>query len=146
MKYIVQHEGQEIPVPESIGADESALRRALSAVIPGIAEAKITATVTDDVTTYSIVKTAGTKGAGAFDDIIAHLAECKGGTNPVVAYFQALQDIDLTAIPAAQAVEISAKVETILEAGDAQMAAIVKGVERLAAASPQASPALVPGF
>jgi hypothetical protein len=115
-------------------------------VIPGIAEAKIPATVKDDVTTYSIVKTAGTKGAGSFDAAISHLIECKGGINPVVEYFQALQDTDLVSTPVEQVLVISAKIESVIEAGDIQMNAMVKAVGRLAAASPQAAPALVPGF
>jgi chorismate synthase len=83
MEYFVQHEGQKIPVPADIAVDETKLRRALSTIIPGIAEAQITKVEKDEVTTFSIVKVAGTKGA--VSSPLGHLIGCTGGINPVLA-------------------------------------------------------------
>ena len=145
MQYVVAHEGQSIPVPAEIGADEQKLRRALSTIIPGIAEAKITSTVKDDLTTFTIIKTAGTKGAGHASPLAA-LAQCEGGINPAVAYFQSVERVDLTSLSPDAALRMDAQISEALVEGQEQFELLEKALARLAASAPIASPRIVLGF
>jgi len=142
MQYSVFHEGQTIPVPAEIGTDEQKLRRALSSIIPGIAEAKITPTVKDDQTTFTIIKTAGTKGGNPLDTLIA----CKGGLNPAVAYYQTIGQLDLTALSAEAATRMDAEIEQALAQGKKHYDQIEKSLNRLAASRPVAAPRVILGF
>lgn len=142
MQYIVSHEGQTIPVPAEIGADEQKLRRALSSIIPGIAEAKITVDVKEDQTTFTIIKTAGTKGAHPLEILIA----CKGGLNPTVAYYQAIAQLDLTALSAEAATRMDAEIEQALTDGKKHYQQIEKSLQRLAASRSVAAPKIILGF
>ena len=143
MQYSVFHEGQTIPVPAEIGIDEQKLRRALSSIIPGIAEAKITATVKDDLTTFTIIKTAGTKGVvSPLDTLIA----CEGGLNPAVAYYQTIGQLDLTALSAEAATRMDAEIEQALTQGKKHHEQIEKSLNRLAASRPVAAPRVILGF
>lgn len=65
MNYKIKIEGQEIDMPEEIAGDDDALKSALSPYFPGAANAKfIRSEPKDDVITVTVVKQAGTKGAG----------------------------------------------------------------------------------
>lgn len=145
MQYVVSHEGQTIPIPAEIGSDEQKLRRALSSIIPGIAEAKINSTVKDDLTTFTIIKTAGTKGAGNASPL-DHLIQCKGGINPTVAYFQSMGRVDLTGLSPAEAVQMDAQISDALVEGQRQYDQLEKSLARLAASTPIVSPWIILGF
>lgn len=142
MKYVVQHEGQEIPISESIGQDVDKLRRALTSVIPGIAEAKINSSVEGELTTYTIVKTAGTKGS----DIIDSLVKCAGGINPLIACYEAIEMVDLATLSPADSVLLEQRIDKAAKEGDSQMAGMKRAFERLSAASPQPSALVILGF
>ena len=144
MEYFVQHEGQKIPVPADIAADETKLRRALSTIVPGIAEAQITSAEKDGVTTFTVIKTAGTKGA--VSSPLDHLIGCKGGLNPVIAYYQALAGIDLTGVSPADTVVMDQEIEKALEKGQSQVDKMLKATKRLCASTPQPSPFRILGF
>ena len=65
MKYIVKIEGQEVPVPDSVGALEDAdLKRTLTPMFPGAANSKIERAEKDGMITITVVKLAGSKGNG----------------------------------------------------------------------------------
>lgn len=144
MKYLVQHEGQEIPISESIGQDVDKLRRALTSIIPGIAEAKINSAVNGDgtVTTYTIVKTAGTKGNG----IVDHLTECAGGINSLIVCYEAVEKIDLATLAPADLVLLEQRINNAAEEGGRQMDGMKHAFERLSSSSPQPSPFVILGF
>lgn len=145
MKYVISHENQTIPVPAEIAADEGKLRRALSAIIPGIAEAKINYSAEKEgVSTITIVKTAGTKGTG--QDAVAYLAQCPGGVNPVIACYEALQATDLSAISAEEIVLMNQRIEKAVERGEKQKQVITEAFERLALVNPQPAPVVILGF
>jgi hypothetical protein len=64
-KYVIKVEGQEITVPEDVGALEDAdLKRALTPMFPGAANSKIERTEKDDMVTITVIKLAGSKGSG----------------------------------------------------------------------------------
>lgn len=142
MQYIVSHENQSIPVPAEIAADEGKLRRALASIIPGIAEAKINSTVKDDLTTITIVKTAGTKGA----DPLSHLIQAAGGMNPVFVCYESLKQIDPAALSAAEIVLLDQQIEAAINNGEAQQERMKTAFNRLKSAVPQPSPVVILGF
>jgi hypothetical protein len=144
MQYIVRHEGQDIPVPEEIASDEGKLRRSLSSIIPGIAEAKINQKIIEgDITTITIVKTAGSKGAA---DPAAYLAACLGGINPLIACYEAVETVDLFTLSAAEAIALEQRINKAAEKGGQQLDAMKRAAKRLQAASPQPSPIVILGF
>lgn len=93
MKYIVKIEGQEVPVPDSVGALEDAdLKRALTPMFPGAANSKIERAEKDGVTTITVVKLAGSKGSARKNKKeggLAALLSCKSRRNPIVDLYQA---------------------------------------------------------
>lgn len=142
MKYVISHEGQVIPVPEDIAADEGKLRRALATIIPGIAEAKVSYSDEKNGTkTITIAKQAGTKG-GALEELAKH----PGGKNAVIECFEELQMVDMGSISAEEAVRLDAKIGKASEKGAGQKKAIDQVFERLAQVRPQAAPVLILGF
>lgn len=144
MEYFVQHEGQKIPVPADIAVDETKLRRSLSTIVPGIAEAQITKVEKDGVTTFSIVKVAGTKGvvSSPLDSLIG----CAGGINPVIAYYQSRAELDLTAVSPEDVVLMDQEIEKVLADGEEQVDQMVKAAKRLDASTAQPSPFRIFGF
>jgi len=72
MNYKIKIEGQEIEMPEEIAGDDAALKSALAPFFPGAANAKfMRSEEKDGVIIVTVVKQAGTKGAG--DDEEWHL-------------------------------------------------------------------------
>ncbi len=64
-KYMLKVEGQEIAVPEQVGALEDAdLKRALTPMFPGAANSKIERAEKDGTVTITVIKLAGSKGNG----------------------------------------------------------------------------------
>ena len=90
MNYNVLIEGQTIPVPEEIGASDEAVKRALTPFYPEVANAMVTRVVKEETTTITVVKRAGTKGAGMQD-----LVDCAGGRNPAIALYEELQRLEI---------------------------------------------------
>ena len=142
MQYIVSHENQNIPIPAELALNEANLRRALATIIPGIAEAKINSTFKDDLTTITIVKTAGTKGA----DPLSHLIQAAGGMNPVFVCYEKLKQIDPAALSAADIVLLDQQIEAAIESGEGQRDKIKTAFNRLKSATPQPSPVVILGF
>lgn len=141
MQYQITYEGQTIPVPAEIAADEQKLRRGLSSIIPGIAEAKIETTEKDGVTTISIVKTAGTKG-----NALQHLIGCQGGVNPTILCYESLQGIDFAAMTAEEIIEVDQRIDAAIEEGKEQRSNVVQAFRRLANSAVIPSPFVPLGF
>jgi len=142
MNYKIMIEGQEIPVPEEIGKDDDSVKRALTPFYPEVANAMITRVATDDTTTVTVVKRAGTKGAR---NPLEKLAACKGGKNPAVELYDRLENGDQTFDPLAM-MEIEEQIDKAIEAGETQAAMVVHAFKRLANAAPQPAAELVSGF
>lgn len=141
MQYIMVHEGKELNVPESIAGDEASLRRALAGIVPGIAEAKINKDVKDDVTTFTVVKTAGTKGA---DDFLARLLELPEHKNAVIECYEALKDADLSKMAPEDAVAAGWQIDQAAERGQGQLRQVSNMLGQLRQTGPVAAP-WVPG-
>lgn len=161
MEYQVKHEGQVIPVPVELGQDEGKLRRALSGIIPGIAEARINKSVAEEMTTFDIVKTAGTKGAAPLPsasphfagereiggvDYLAHLREVPGKQNAVFECYEKLKLVPLDKVTAEAAVKMESVISKALEIGEEQREWMRRGRKGLVAASAVPAPFVVTGF
>lgn len=62
MTFIVKIDGKEIPVPEEIGGNDTAVRAALSPFYPGASNADLKRTVNGNTTTIDVLKKAGKLG------------------------------------------------------------------------------------
>jgi len=142
MNYQVIVEGQTIPVPEDIGSKDEDVKRALAPFYPEIANAMITRTVKDDVTTITVVKRAGTKGSGTG---FATLIACPAGKNPAVALYEEIRGLG-TEIDSFAALMLSERIEQALAEGEKQAEAVSYAVKRLAMSQAQPSPVVVAGF
>lgn len=150
-KYVVKIEGQEVPVPDSIGALEDAdLKRALTPMFPGAANSKIERAEKDGVTTITVVKLAGSKGSGHKNKKgggFAALLSCKNRRNPVVELYQNLHTASAGDLKPEEMIVISTKVEKTIEAGERQAQEMSAALNRLAITSPQEGRDFVPlGF
>lgn len=146
--YTIKIEGQEIPIPEQIGTDDAAVKRALAPFYPDAANALITRTTSEDGSRVdvNVVKKAGTKGA-SLDGLYgaAYLDACSEGQNPAIAMYQrlaALQgEADIEALLA-----LDGEIEQAIEDGRKQAEMLQPAMKRLDAARPQAAPAVILGF
>ena len=144
MPYVVSIEGQTIPVPDEIGADDQAVKRALASFYPDVANAMITRVEKGGVTTINVVKKAGLKGSGLAG--LDYLRECPGGRNPAIALYQELQSQDMGSLDPERLLTLGNQLETALSEGEAQLQAVVAAHNRLLLARAQAAPEVVTGF
>ncbi len=92
MNYIISIEGQSIPMPEEVASSDDKLKAALAPYFPGAANSKIMRSDPKDETiTVTVIKQAGTKGAGTE---LMKLIAAPESHNPVAELFQRLNDID----------------------------------------------------
>jgi hypothetical protein len=141
MSYVVKIEGQEIPVPDEIGGNDEAVKRALTPYYPEVANAMITRVEKDGVTTITVVKRAGTKGA----DPLEHLLACEGGKNPAIALCEEIEADDQARDPL-YLVDLDARIEAAIEAGEQQARMVDRALERLKKTSAIPAPDVVMGF
>jgi hypothetical protein len=143
MNYIVKIEGQEIPVPEEIGATDDAVKRALAPFYPEVAGAMITRVVTNENTvTLNVIKKAGSKGAAGLD----FLRECPSHQNPAIELYQEIHEKGDSPLNPVTLLELDKRIGDAIIAGEQQVTAIEKARERLAAAVPQPSRTIMRGF
>jgi hypothetical protein len=140
-EYVVSIEGQTIPVPEEIGADDESVKRAMAPFYPEVANAMITRVEKDGTTTITVVKRAGSKGAG-----IADLIACQGGKNPAIALYEEIRSENLELMDPVQLLELDGKLEQAIAEGEEQARAVKHAKERLVKAAPRPAPAVVVGF
>lgn len=140
MNYIVKIEGQEIPLPEEIAKSDEGVKRALAPYYPEAANALITRVENEGVTSITVVKRAGTKGAIG----VLHLVECVGGQNPAIALaleIGAMQNLDALGL-----LELDARIEAAIQDGEAQAEQVKGARERLEKTAPSPAPGLIVGF
>jgi len=150
-KYIIKIEGQEINVPEEVGALEDAdLKRALTPMFPGAANSKIERSEKDGIVAITIIKLAGAKGnsqkskkGGGF----AALLSCKSRRNPAVEFYLELHERELGELDPYQLIGISDDIDKVLETGQRQFQQMVAAHVRLCRTVPQEGTFFVPeGF
>jgi hypothetical protein len=150
-KYILKIEGQEIIVPEEIGALEDAdLKRALTPMFPGAANSKIERVEKDGTVTITVIKLAGAKGngrkskkGGGFTALLA----CKNRRNPTVEFYLGLHGQDVSNLDPYQLIGLSESIDKMLESGRRQFDQVLVAHARLSRTAPQEGKDFVPlGF
>jgi hypothetical protein len=145
MNYTVLVEGQSIPVPEEIGANDDAVKRALAPFYPEVANALITRVEKAGEVTINVIKKAGSKGGGPAPlAALAALAASPGGQNPAIALYQEIQgedDLDPYTM-----LELDARIDSALEVGEKQGEHVKAALRRLEQAQARPAGAVVLGF
>ena len=147
--YVVKIEGRNnIPVPEDVAKDEQKLRRALSTVVNGIADAKIEYhEEKEGVVEIEVIKRAGAKG---IDDsqalVLADLMKRPEKRNPAIACFLRLSEVDKTKLDPARMFEIGDEVDKALADGEQQGKDISRTHEMLVDAPSAGSSLIVQGY
>lgn len=143
MNYIISIEGQQIPVPAEIGRDDFAVKKALAPFYPQVANAMITRTTKDDTITVNVVKKAGTKGNCSIFDA---LSNCPSGQNIAIELYQELSNLTDYALDPQALLELDARLEQAIEAGEAESQMVNKALERLHKARAIPASLVVEGF
>jgi len=159
MNYIVKIEGQEIPVPEEIGATDEAVKRALAPFYPDAANAMITRVDNEGTVTITVVKRAGSKGLttdfdhgsngleeGAGTAPLQALIECLGGKNPAVVLYEELAEREREGVDLEALLVLDGQIGQALEAGEKDFQAVGAAYSRLRESRPRPAPELVVGF
>ena len=143
MNYIINIEGQRIPVDAAIGANDDLVRKTLAPIYPQVSTASITRTAEGETTVIQVIKKAGTKGASP---AVAYLNECKGGQNPAVALLQEIQRSQDQPASLAVLIALDQKIEAAVKEGLEQANRMSAAGKRLKAARPQPAPGIPWGF
>ena len=143
MKYIISIEGQNIELPEEVGADDHKVKQALAPFFPGAATAKITRATKDDVTTVTVIKQAGTKGADIF---LVNLIELQEKENPVIELFTQLRGFNPTTYPKDRLILLESQIAEAKEEGHKQNEILDHTFSRLRESRPQPIHDVVLGF
>jgi hypothetical protein len=150
-KYMIKVEGQEIAVPEEVGALEDAdLKRALTPMFPGAANSKIERAEKDGTITITVIKLAGAKGnrrkskkGGGF----AALLTVKNRRNPTVELYLQLHVRQVDTLNPLQLIGLSEEIDKVLDAGQRQLEQVIAAHARLCRTTPQEGTDFVPvGF
>jgi hypothetical protein len=140
---IVTGEGQETFVPETVAADDGALKRLLASFY-GTDNFRIERKQEGGETVIHVVKLAGAKGGAAAP--LKVLKKRRGGQNPVIVLYRELAEVDLMAPQAEESVRIQKRVERALEQGHRLRDRVVSARGRLRQAAGIPSPVAIPGF
>lgn len=147
IKYVVKMEGRNnIPVPTEIATDEQKLRRALSSVINGIADADIEyGKEKDGVIEIEVVKKAGTKGNDDSSQtrILNSLLRSKEGRNPAIQAYLELTSLNAGSLDPAHMLDIGAQVNRAMQMGEEQETQMGKSLHMLIQARPAPSSGFV---
>jgi hypothetical protein len=143
-EYKISIEGQMIPVPEEIGADDEKVKKSLTPYWPDAANALITRTEKDGVITVNVIKKAGTKGGAPVP--IQRLLACEQRKNPAIALYEELGQEHPDGMTAEDALEMNARIERAIEAGLAENRRLEEALRRLEQAQPIPAPEVVMGF
>jgi hypothetical protein len=146
MNYIISIEGQTIPVPEEIGKDDEAVKRALAPFYPEATNAMLTRVTKEETTTITVIKKAGTKGQTPtlVGRGIEYMFACQGGKNAAIAMYEELQakgEMDVV-----EMLEMDQRIDDAIGLGQAQEEQVEYAERRLKRARAQASTAVVEGF
>jgi hypothetical protein len=141
-RYVVEIEGQKIPVPDEIGSDDAKVKQALAPFYPDAANAMITRTEKDGVTMVNVVKRAGTKGWKP----VGTLQACAGGMNPAVALYLEFAGTNPFAADPEQLLALNTRLRDAIRVGNEMGDQMQRSLKRLQAARTIPAPALVEGF
>jgi hypothetical protein len=130
MKYIIEVEGQKLPVDEETGKSDEDIKAMLEAYYPDVKNAKITRTTAGDVTTIAVVKQAGKKGLFQ-PDVYARLLAAAESENPAIVKARELAHLDEAGLTVAEMIEISGQAEVAIAEGVQQESAMKKAQKRL---------------
>ena len=140
---IVNGEGQETFVPESIANDEATLKRLLASFY-GTDNFRLDRKEENGETVIHVVKMAGSKGgASAPLDV---LRACAGSENPVVSLYRELAEVDSAQLPAEEVARMQKRIEDVLGAGQELYRRMGAARTRLARAASFPTPIPVTGF
>lgn len=153
--YNILIEGQTIPVPEDIGANDSTVKAALAPFYPDAANAMITRVEKDGVVTINVIKRAGSKGlfppVGAHLCVrpvsgpLAYLDACASHKNPAIEMYEQFIAGGAPLSPE-ELLAIDARLQAAIEEGQAQGKMLESALDRLQSSRPQSSPVIVVGF
>lgn len=148
--YKVTIEGQSLDLPAEIAGDDEKLRAALQPFFPGAANAKFMRSEADGVETVNVVKQAGTKGRITLDVenkpvvgldvasggdktviVLARLVQAPESRNPVIDLYYELRDVDPRILSTEQVLEITGKINQVIEDGQQQEEMMSRAEERL---------------
>jgi hypothetical protein len=143
MIYNVVIEGQTIPVPEEVGTNDEAVKRALTPFFPEAANALITRIDNKQgTTTINVVKRAGSKGTG-----LAALIACEGGKNPAIALYEKIETMEQAGyLDYLQALAMDEQINQSLADGEEQAQAVKFAAKRLALSTARPAPLVIQGF
>jgi hypothetical protein len=150
----VQETGQTFPLPASIAADDSLIKRSLASVIPYIDTAKLERSeAKDGVITIAVTKTHAPKGAGtpgsSFSPVITSLIASEAdGTNAVIKTFLDVEQMSqqISRYQPHQILELKKQIEAAFQSGEKQEAAFKAVMSSLIESSPQAATVVPVGF
>ncbi|BCY18661.1 hypothetical protein hrd7_25100 [Leptolinea sp. HRD-7] len=140
MEYKVFIEGQTIPVPPEIGETDDGVKNAMRPIFPEIANAQLTRTEKDGVTTITVIKKAGTKGG--WQDLVTAPA----GRNPVILLETKLAGTDTDQLDLDSLTEIDELITSTLEEGDRQNEMVGYALHRMKRSRPVATSTIPAGF
>jgi hypothetical protein len=144
MKYLIVHEGMEIPVSEDIGTNDDKLRMALS-WLDGAATAKFERAVEGEKTTIKVIKQSQSKGA-SLSKIAATLARKHAGRNPIMIIYYQLAEHKIGDFKPDELVGLSDKIDKKLAAGTDQLDKAIKIIESLINTEAEAATLVPVGF
>jgi hypothetical protein len=140
---IVNGEGQETFVPESIANDDATLKRLLASFY-GTDNFRLDRKQENGETVVHVVKMAGAKGYATSPVIL--LQNCPGRQNPVVALYRELAGLDVTGLTPDEVCQMQKRVEATLGTGQELYRRMEFARTRLARSSSFPSPIPIPGF
>lgn len=140
---IVNGEGQETLVPESVANDEATLKRLLASFY-GTDNFRLDRKEENGETVIHVVKMAGSKGGAAAP--LTVLLTCAGSENPVLILYRELADVDITQLSAEEVVGMQKGIEDALGAGQELYDRMGAARSRLVRAARFPAPIPVAGF
>ena len=140
---IVNGEGQETFVPESIASDDATLKRLLASFY-GTDNFRLDRKQENGETVVHVVKMAGAKGYATSPVIL--LKSCASRENPVVALYRDLAGVDITDLTPDEICQMQKRVEETLAIGQELYRRMEAARTRLARSSSFPSPIPIPGF
>ncbi len=142
---IVNGEGQETFVPESIANDEATLKRLLASFY-GTDNFRLDRKEENGETVIHVVKMAGSKGGASVPLDVLRACACSGSENPVVSLYRELAEVDVAQLPAEEVARMQKRIEDALGAGQELYRRMGAARTRLARAASFPAPIPVTGF
>lgn len=140
--YQITIEGQTIPVPAEIGANDTAVKAALAPYFPDAANAMISRTEKDNLITVNVVKKAGSKGAAQAAPLAA-LRDAEPGQNPTIALYL---ELDGGQPDPLKLLELAPRIDQAIAVGEAHGKQLESALRSLRVAKTMPAPVVPLGF